>query len=87
MMCVIAWFLVKLEHSLTSWKKHIFGLHISIKNITIAELMILQSMFGIPLTTDIIAKVSSSNVTKSLREIIWQKIKFVKSGRSISKDI
>jgi len=50
------------------------------KNITIAELMMLQSKFGPILASDIIGKVSSSKVDQNFKVFIGRKIIFVKKG-------
>jgi len=83
MMSVIAWFLVKLEPSLTITTKTHFSQHPSktIKRpFNIGELMVLQSKFGIPLTADIITKGSTAFDVGSLRKLISRKISFGKNG-------
>jgi len=50
------------------------------KTITIADLMILQSKFGTPLSTNVVAKVSNLNVDAKFKKFIRTKINFVKNG-------
>jgi len=58
------------------------------KTITIADLMILQSKFGTPLSINVVAKVSNLNVDAKFKKFIRTKINFVKNGwKQCSKDI